>query len=382
MASIPRIMVVDTSNRLGNLVRAAMAMLDRRYIMVEIPTPQEALNEVFRTEIDLAVTAYILDGTMNGTEWAERAIREQAGAQIIVAAAENDPKIEPAKLKAMPFQYIPYTSGEHFLRAIRIGLDGHEVVEAEEGQSTVALDLGPIPNLEIPHARSVLLEAIREIGAIGGLISDRAGRIVVDEGATGYIDKNQMTALFGPAFAQAVKVAPQVGGNGWSLKYYEGDRYNLFTLAAGYHYFMMFLVESSDKLAFGAVTRYGRQGAKRIIDMLGDKAWGYSEGKPAVPEVVVIAEPVAAAVVVPEIVQQKPVEPPITDTAELASKLFEDKLEPIGDLDLDAIFGQVQDDAVFGDLFSEEAFLRNDLLLADESSVSYEEAQDMGLLGD
>lgn len=380
MASIPRIMVVDTANRLGDLVRAAMAMLDRRYIMVEIPTPQEALDEVFRTEIDLAVTAYILDGTMTGTEWAERAIREQAGAQIIVASSDSDPKMDAAKLKAMPFQYISYTAGEHFLRAIRIGLDGHEVVEAEEGQSAVSLDLGPIPNLDIDHTRSVLLEAIREIGAIGGLVSDRAGRIVVDEGATGYIDKNQMTALFGPTFAQAIKVAPQVGGNGWSLKYYEGDRYNLFTLAAGYHYFMMFLVESSDKLAFGAVTRYGRQGAKRIIDMLGEKAWGYSEAQP-VAEVVVI-EPVVAAKVVPEVVAPTMIEPPITDTAELASKLFEEKLEPIGDLDLDAIFGQAQDDAMFGDLFSEEALLKSDLLLADDNSVSYEEAQDMGLLGD
>lgn len=381
MASIPRIMVVDTSNRLGDLVRAAMAMLDRRYIMVEIPTPQEALDEVFRTEIDLAVTAYMLDGTMSGTEWAERAIREQAGAQIIVAASDNDPKLEPAKLKTMPFQYIAYTAGEHFLRAIRIGLDGQEVVEAEEGQSAVALDLGPIPTLDIDHARGVLLEAIREIGAIGGLISDRAGRIVVDEGATGYIDKTQMTALFGPTFAQAVKVAPQVGGNGWSLKYYEGDRYNLFTLAAGYHYFMLFLVESSDKLAFGAVTRYGRQGAKRIIDILGDKAWAYADIQAVATE---MAAPIEAVVVatMPEVIPPRVVEQPITDTAELASKLFEEKLEPIADLDLDALFGQAQDDAAFGDLFSEEALTGDDLLLTDDNTVSYEEAQDMGLLGD
>lgn len=381
MASIPRIMVVDTSNRLGDLVRAAMAMLDRRYIMVEIPTPQEALDEVFRTEIDLAVTAYILDGTMSGTEWAERAIREQAGAQIIVAASDNDPKLEPAKLKTMPFQYIAYTAGEHFLRAIRIGLDGQEVVEAEEGQSAVALDLGPIPALDIDHARGVLLEAIREIGAIGGLISDRAGRIVVDEGATGYIDKTQMTALFGPAFAQAVKVAPQVGGNGWSLKYYEGDRYNLFTLAAGYHYFMLFLVESSDKLAFGAVTRYGRQGAKRVIDILGDKAWAYADIQAAATEVAAPIEVVVVATM-PEVIPPRVIEQPITDTAELASKLFEEKLEPIADLDLDALFGQAQDDAAFGDLFSEEALTNDNLLLTDDNTVSYEEAQDMGLLGD
>lgn len=367
MTAIPRILVVDPGNHLGPLVRAAMAMLDRRYILVEIPTANEALDEVFGTEVDLAVTSYILDGEMSGIEWAERAIRERAGAQIVVVAGHDDPRPDNALLKNVFFQFVPRASGERFLRAIRVGLDGQEVVEAEES-SGEALDLGPVPDLDVGQARQVLIRTIGEIGAIGGLIADRAGRIVVDEGATSYIDKEQMAPLLGPAFAQVVKVSPQIGGDGFLLKYYEGDQYLLFGLSIGYHYFMMIL-QAPSRGALGSVTRYGRQGARDIVDLLGEAAWSYDTSEVAVPE-----EAVEEKTAAKEDTQQMTAE-------QITSKLMAPTLEPVGDMDIDSLFGDMpagEDD--FDDLFGDDMAL--DDLLDDDGSVSYEEAQDMGLLGD
>ncbi len=382
MASIPRIMVVDPTKRLGDIVRAALAMLDRRHIMVEIPTANEALDEVFRSEIDLAVTAYMLDESMNGIEWAERAIREQAGAPIIVAAAPTDTKPDPNKLKQAPFQYIVYTSGEPFLRAVRIGLDGEEVVAAEEGMGQAHLDLGPIPRLDEDAARAILMGTIRDLGAIGGLISDRAGRIVVDEGATSYIDKTMVTTMLGPSFAQSVKIAPLVGGSGWTLKYFEGERYLLFALALGYHYFAVFLVDADDKFAFGNITRSGRRDINKIIDLLGEQAWVYETAPSSTAETeIAVAEPVAedSAVEAPAPAAEAASTP---DPEELAAKLFATPLEPIDDLDVDALFGQQADENAFEDIFADDALTASADLLDDDDSVSYEEAQNMGLLGD
>ncbi len=377
MASIPRIMVLDTKNRLGNIVRAAMNMLDRRYIMIEIPSPDEALDEVFRMEIDLAVTAYKLDDTMNGIEWAERAIRERAGVPIIVATSDEDLQPSASRVQDTPFQFIPYTSGEQFLRSIRIGLDGEHVVAAEDTEHRAHLDLGPVPQLDLGRAAAILKNSIRDLGAIGALISDRAGRIVVDEGATSYIDKAEVAAMLGPNFAQAVKVAPQVGGSGWTMNYIEGDRYNLFALAIGYHYFLLYLVDAANKYVFGNITRTGRRDVNKIIDMLGDAAWHYSQT--AEPEVVLAAEPVAP--VVEAVIAEEPAaEAPAPE--ELASKLFEEQLEPVDNLDLDVLFSQQADEAAFADLFSADQLELDDDLLADQGSVSYEEAQNMGLLGD
>lgn len=367
MTAIPRILVVDPSNQLGQLVRAAMAMLDRRYVLVEIPTANEALDEVFGTEVDLAVTSYMLDNTMTGIEWAERAIRERAGAQIIVVSGHDDARPDNNLLKNAFFQFVPRASGERFLRAVRVGLDGQDVVEAEES-SGEALDLGPVPELDTNAARQILIRTIGEIGAIGGLIADRAGRIVIDEGATSYIDKEQIAPLLGPSFAQVVKVSPQIGGDGFLLKYYEGDTYLLFALAVGYHYFMMIL-QSPSRGALGSVTRYGRQGAREVVELLGNAAFTHVE-----PEAVadVDAETIEAAPSMEESQQL---------TAEqITSKLMAPTLEPVGDMDIDSLFGDMPSADDDFDLFGDDAAL--DDLLDDDGSVSYQEAQDMGLLGD
>jgi hypothetical protein len=388
MIPIPRILVVDPTPRLGHLVRAAMTLLGRRYILVDVPAPAEALDEVLRAEIDLAVTAYTLDGSMNGLEWAEKAIRGQAGTLILVVAAENDPSPDPTKTENVPYKYLPYSTGDNFLRAIRIGLDGEEVVAAEEGMLQSHLDLGPIPPLNVDAARAILLNTIRHemgsiVGTIGGLISDRSGHIVVDEGATGYIDKSQIAALLGPTFAQCTRIAPQIGGHAWALKFFEGERYNIFALAVGYHYFILFLMDPSNRQAFGAVTRYGREGANKIADLLGDAAWKYSMPElpsPPAPAPVIEKTPAKARpdAPVPDEVSPLPTTPTSTDPQKLSSTLLQHELEPVGDIDIDVLFSQQGDDAAFDELFSAELL---DTSL-DQESVSYEEAQNMGLLGE
>ncbi|KAB2859974.1 MAG: response regulator, partial [Anaerolineae bacterium] len=277
MASIHRIMVIDTRAHLSDLVRAAMSMLGRRYAIYEVPSAESALDEVARVEFDLVVAAYTLDGTMNGLEFAKRAIRERAGVAIVIVAAENDPMIDADQLEELPIQFMHYPPGEKFVRALRVGLDGADVVEASEG--IVEVDLGPIPTLDVDKARTILVNTMREVGAIGGLIADRTGRVVVDE-RTGYIDKSLIAGVLGPTFAHAPKIAPQIGGQGWSLKFYDGNRYDLFALSLGYHYFAAFLFDDNKSGVFGAMTRFGRLGADAIIKLLGDSAWTFEQPAP------------------------------------------------------------------------------------------------------
>lgn len=375
MSAIPRILVVDTNNHLGHIVRASMFLLNRQYVLVEIPTAEEALSEVIDTNINLAVVTFSLDGSMTGLEWATRAIRQRAGARIIVVADDHDPEPDATLLESSNFQYVSYTAGELFLRVMRIGLDGPEVVAAEEASrnsSSSALDLGPVPKLNLDRARTLLLDAIREIGALGvgvlgGLIADRAGRIVVDEGATSQIDKEQVTPLLGPSFAQAIRMSPHLGGKSWLMKYYEGDDYQLFALSAGYHYFMMLLVSPS-RGALGAIMRYGRQAARELSVLLGDEAWEYKEPQAAPPATV--SAPIA------------PPEPelPAMTAQEITTKLMAPTLEPVADLDIDALFADAEGSEDF-DLFGtgDNAEIAN---LLDDGTLSFEEARNMGLLGD
>jgi hypothetical protein len=384
MASIPRIMVVDAANTLGDLIRPAMVMLKRRCLLIESPTAEDALKEIeMDANIDLAVAAYQLDGT-TGIEWAKTAIREQAGTPIIVVASDQDNLPSRDDLGNIPsqIQFLHNFSGEDLLRALRIGLDGAEVVAAEEGLGAT-VDLGPIPTLNVDAALPILRETTRDIGALGALISDRAGRLVVDEGATGYINKSQIAALLGPSFAQLAKIAPDVGGETWGLRYIEGERYNIFALGLGYHYFMLFLIDASNRGAMGAVMNFGRKGANKIIEeLLGDDAWTFSAAatQPIVTTPVATPPtPVAAPPQKPQPVVQEEVVPaaPI-----VMPSLFEEDLEPVDNLDLDMLFGQELTDDAFDDVFSNDLLEKSSGNIGADSSVSYEEAQNMGLLGD
>lgn len=376
MASIHRIMVIDTRAHLSDLVRAAMSMLGRRYAIYEVPSAESALDEIARVEFDLIVTAYTLDGTMNGLELAKRAIRERAGVAIVVVASENDPMIDAEQLEELPIQFMPYPPGEKFVRALRVGLDGADMTEAIEGVSEI--DLGPIPPLDIDKARAILVNTMREVGAIGGLIADRTGRVVVDE-RTGYIDKSLIASVLGPTFAHATKIGPQIGGQGWSLKFYDGNRYDLFALALGYHYFAAFLFDDTKTGAFGAMTRFGRQGAEEIIKLLGDNAWTFDQ--PATPPAPILPTsprpisrpPKHATQPLPKL-EITPTPPPLLD---------EPILEPVGELDLDLLFGQSNpDELTFDDLFGNNQPVNLDIGNIHGDKMSFEEAQNMGLLGD
>lgn len=376
MASIHRIMVIDTRAHLSDLVRAAMSMLGRRYAIYEVPSAESALDEVARVEFDLVVAAYTLDGTMNGLEFAKRAIRERAGVAIVIVAAENDPMIDADQLEELPIQFMHYPPGEKFVRALRVGLDGADVVEASEG--IVEVDLGPIPTLDVDKARTILVNTMREVGAIGGLIADRTGRVVVDE-RTGYIDKSLIAGVLGPTFAHAPKIAPQIGGQGWSLKFYDGNRYDLFALSLGYHYFAAFLFDDNKSGVFGAMTRFGRLGADAIIKLLGDSAWTFEQPAPVpVPTSPTAPRPGSrppkhATQPLPKL-EIAPTTPAIVD---------EPILEPVGELDLDLLFGQSTPDEVsFDDLFSNDQPADLDLGNIHGDKMSFEEAQNMGLLGD
>lgn len=375
MASLPRILVVDTGGQLGDIVKAGMTMLSRPHILVEVPTGRDAVDELIQSNFDVMISAFRLENGATGVDLAERAIREQAGTPIIIVA-QNAGEFPP-EVDGKPFQFVDYPAGDHFLRALRIGLDGEDVVEAEE-RAPADFDIGPIPNINLAGARDHIHHTLIETGAIGAMMCDRAGRILVEEGAMGYIDKATVATTLGPSFPQAIKIGPQLGGPGWSLKYFTGDRYSLFALAAGYHHFVVFLFDAAQTTAIGAMTRYGRSGVNDLISLVGSNAWTYEEMIVATEEETSSAEPVfekrrTTAVQIDEVAES--VEEPVKSTFEE----LEPFLDPVDELDLDALFNSDvagSDEDFFGDLGEGVG-----LDLGDDG-VSFDEAQNMGLLGD
>lgn len=374
MAGVPRIVVADASGDVARIVRGAMALLNRQFILIEVPTSDDALAEVSRTPIDLLVTAYRTPGAMHGIDLALQVRHESLSTPVIVLAEKDDPQIEPKVLEQATFQYFMRPVAEPFLTGLRVALDGEASVAAQAVPIAVESDFGPLPDLDIRKVRSIVVNLIRDVGAMGIIVADRSGRVLVDEGATGYIDREMMAAIVGPMFARVANVAPLLGGRTWTMHYYNGERLDVYALALGIHY-VMFLVFEANHRAMAAVMLYGRQTAHRIIETLGAGAYEIRRPEPLPPpkEQRLPPEQVAAA--------EREVAPAVALAA--ARKAPEPLLEPVPDLDVDLLFGQPIDEQMVDALFSPDALVDLvETLDTDGERVGYDEAIDLGILDD
>ena len=110
MPSVPRIIVVDPTYEVARIVRGALVLLNRPHILIEVPTAEDALEEICSRQSALVVTAYRISGhDARSSDLATRICHESLGTPVIVLADEGDPLLEPAGTgrSAVPVFYAP-----------------------------------------------------------------------------------------------------------------------------------------------------------------------------------------------------------------------------------------------------------------------------------
>ena len=379
MASVPRIVVVDNTPDVAHIVRGALAMLSRQYILVEVPTCVDAIDEILQSKTQLVVTAYDLPGEMNGIDLARRINHESLVTPVIVMADAGDPDFD-GQLKNAPFQYFVRPVAEAFLRGLRVALDGEAALAESSYESPVADTLGPVPQIDVGQIRKTVVSLMRDVGAMGVIMADRTGRVLIDEGATGYVDRDRLAVILGPSFARAGEISPMIGGNAWTMHYYDGERMDVFGLALGLHYFLGLIFEgTSNRGALGAVTMFGRRAADLIIEMLGDAAYATREVQPL--PVIETPDPVAEIITDEQVDVRSHVE---VEVRTQPARMERPTLEPVLDFDADRLFSQHFDEGAMDDLFDPDRLgdLAESLANEDDERVGYDEAIDMGILDD
>jgi len=325
------------------------------------------------------VDAYRIPGSMHGVDLATRLSRDSLGTPVIVLADEGDPLLEPQALKDAPFQYYMRPVAEPFLRGLRIALDGEEAIAVEEHEAKSESDLGPVPAIDVNRLRDIVASLTRDVGAMGIILADRTGRVLIDQGATGYVDREKLAAILGPSFGRSADVSPLVGGNAWTMQYYDGERLDIYGLALGVHYFMCLIFEGSSR-AFGSVTVFGRRAADQIIDLIGDAAYSVKKPEPLpLPKQEVVEEPPKPVVEEPVRKKKK------KETVELAAMLdaaAEPATPVAANIDMDALFGQSIDEGLAASMFDPDSLsdLAETLASGGGERVGYDEAIDMGIL--
>src|SRR5512139_2270219 len=78
-----RILIVDDQRDVARILKSSLDILRRGYLVIEVPSGEEALLELQRKEFDVLVTDYRLPG-MKGSELIERARKRTPNLKAIM----------------------------------------------------------------------------------------------------------------------------------------------------------------------------------------------------------------------------------------------------------------------------------------------------------
>jgi len=280
MIPLPRIMTVDPSGGAARLVRAAVDLLHRPAILFDVPSSLDALDETARTSLDVVVVALALDEAMHGIDFALRVKQARPETSIIVIIDENSASSLDAQTRTnSPFLIVKHPDdAELFLRAVTAGLDGRDVLTAQFEQNSRSRDkseIGAVPPIDVKAATRFVDQVLQDVGAMAVVLSNRGGEVLLERGAVGYIDREQLTGALLPSVMTTFEMTKLVGGKASALSYYDGDRYDIYVLSVGLHHMLTVVFESNNAARgqLGAVSRFGRRAAEDLIALIGASAY-------------------------------------------------------------------------------------------------------------
>lgn len=409
MTPFPRILTVDPAGNTAELTRAALRLVERPAIQVNVPGGVEAFDEVKHGHFRLLVTARELGGELDGLELARHVRQHQPETNIILLAGPQD-VLSHAELELNQeggaFVVLRQPIDAHqLLRVLVAALDGRDVLLAAHTSARAAdepRNAAPsVPKLDLSAASSVLDSALTDVGAMAVVLSSRTGEVLLERGAVGYLDREQLTLALMPTVSATIDMTRLVGGRPAALLYYDGDHYDVFVLSVGLHHFLILVFDGQSGLrSYGAVNRYGRRASEDLIALIGASAL-ILETKPPEPAVSdAEPEPAQDEETAPEMLARAELPPGPTPSRKRKTSTrqaittpplepeIKPETEPDSDFDSSILLSlfnaddlQALEDHALGDLFNPErlAEIANETR-HENGPLSYEEARELGLI--
>jgi hypothetical protein len=374
------------------VVRSALHLLDRPAVVADIPSGSDALEELGHGKCNLLITTWEIDDEMRGLELALRASQRSPETGIVILADVDDPgQLDEETAANSPFIYMSRPVDVHqFMRVIVAALEGTSLRDAlrpPAGQAAAVVDLGPIPAIDISPVKSIVDHLLTDLGAMAIFFLTRGGELLLERGAVGYLNREQLTRALMPMVATNYEVKGVVGGQASALQFYDGDQYDVFVLSVGLHHFLCVVFDGQGGARqLGAVSRFGRKAAEDIIAVLGANAWLIAQ--PAEEEE--LERPAAKPETKKKRRTTQEVEPiiplqkgtigpePAPQEPEPASEM--QKLEPVENFDVNVLFNQKVDEKDLGDLFDPDKLEEIAKEASKGSKMDFDQAVQIGLL--
>ncbi len=396
-SSLPRIITVDPTGSIPQQIRGAVDLMDRLIIQIDVPSGEEALDELKRSKCTAIFAAWSPGGNMKGWELAAKVKQIAPDTPIIILADYTDNELDSDTQASSPFIYLhrPFEI-DRFLRILNAALDGEDVFAARDKKATTemsAINLGPqfsaAPELtQLDKARSLTDKLMSDLNAMAILLCTREGNVLAERGTVGYVDRDELAQKLIPTMVANIELKEMVGGNVSLLQFYDGEEYDIYILSVGLHHFMAIIFDGQrGARELGAVSRYGRRTAEDLIGLLGAEAWiirreQQQEKAATTPRKSEVAKTIKT--------QAEEEEEPLelaraelsTPEPEPVSAMPQLDAIPDDEFDLDKILGGSFDDSDGADLFSMDA-MEELAKLTDggkKGTLTPEEAANLGLI--
>lgn len=386
MSSLPRVITVDPTWTIARIVRAATDLLDLSVIQVDVPGGTEALDETNRGGADLVVTAWELYDDIRGLELALRVKQSSPDTAVIILAGIDDPEeLDDETAAESPFIYMQRPVDiQKFLRVLVAGLRGEDIFQAVQQPVELAAvpNHGPVPPVDVNNARTIVDRLLANVGAMAIILADRAGETILERGAVGYLNREQLTSALRPMVTTTIEMGDLVGGQAQSLQFYDGEEKDVFVFSVGLHHFLCVVFDGqAGSRQFGLVNRYGRQAVQDLIALLGASAFVIERAPQAELEQPERTEKKSSRKLRTSV--DEPLEPVIERPVVKEQEVKPLQLEPIQDLDFSILDDLTTLDAdQADDLFDPDKLAEMVNKGGGRKSVSFDEAIELGVLPD
>ncbi len=256
--SAPRILLVDDERQLSRMLRTSLELSGRGFVVIDVPSGEEALLELGRAPVDLLVTDLRLPG-MSGLELLERARQVNPDLRAIVITGHPSEEMRARAQSLGVVALLPKPIGTNlFLATVDRALQ-----LAEPG--TVAVDASARPHLE---AR--LAELQHELGAQAAALVDPGGAVVAQSGDLSAVDLDQALGPLQAAFQAGLKVSHALGSLlPANLQFFDGEEHDLYLTNVGAYYGLVIAFSARQGAGkMGAVVHYGRRAADDLLALL------------------------------------------------------------------------------------------------------------------
>ena len=282
MASLPRIITVDPTGSIPQQIRAALDLMDRLIIQIDVPGPNEALDELKRGGIDAVIAAWTLGNGMQGWELAGKLKQINKDVAIIVFGDYDDTDLDEEMLEQSPFVYLkrPFDVPQ-LLNVLKAALEGSDIKAALKmptaigtAAAQVGVDLGAVPSINADSADKVLQGVMSDFNPIAAMVTGRDGTVVVGRTTSKEIDPERMAQLISSTANVTIDMREVIGGSTRALQFFDGDDYDVFVLSVGLHHFLVVVFDGKDgQKQMGPVNRFGFKRAEELIAVIGPSAF-------------------------------------------------------------------------------------------------------------